>query len=320
MTRRIVFLDRETLPDTVTVRAPAFPHTWISYERTHADEVHQRIADAHILIVNKARIDAAALEACKDLELIAVAATGTDCVDVGAAKARGIPVCNVRGYATAAVPEHTFALLLAVARSIGAYHTSVARGRWAEATQFCFLDHPIMDLKGKILGLIGHGTLGAAVGKIADGFGMEVRISGRKGDTDPPSGRTAFDTVLAESDVISLHCPLTPETRHLIGAPEFAAMAKRPILLNTARGGLVDEQALIAALDAGQIAGAGFDVATTEPMPADHPLMKLMDRPNFLLTPHVAWASQDAMQSLADQLIDNLEAFAAGMPRNLIDT
>ena len=176
-----------------------------------------------------------------------------------------------------------------------------------------------MDLKGKVLGLIGHGTLGAAVAKIADGFGMEVRISGRKGDTAPAANRTPFETVLADSDVISLHCPLTPETRGMISTPEFARMSKRPILLNTSRGGLVDEDALIAAMDSGQIWGAGFDVASTEPMPADHRLMQLMDRPNFVLTPHVAWASVEAMQALADQLIDNLEAFVAGKPQNLVE-
>ncbi len=318
MAQTIVFLDRETLPESVTVRAPSFAHTWTAFDRSPPVTIAERIRDASILIVNKTRIDAETLAKAPNLELIAVAATGTDCVDKTAAAAQGIVICNVRGYATAAVPEHTMALLLAVARGIVPYHRSIAAGRWAEATQFCYVDYPIMDLHGKVMGLIGHGTLGAAVGNLAEAFGIDVRIAGRKGDPSPPTGRVAFDEILRDSDIISLHCPLTPETHNLIGPDEFAQMTKRPILLNTSRGGLVDEQALIAALDSGQISGAGFDVATSEPMPADHPFMSIMDRPNFVLTPHVAWASDEAMQNLADQLIDNLEAFVAGTPQNVV--
>lgn len=320
MNRKVVFLDRESLPDTVVVRAPSFDHTWTNFGQSPPESVVERIRNAHIVIVNKAKIDAAAIAQAQNLELIAVAATGTDCVDLAAAATQGITVSNVRNYANAAVPEHTMALLLAVARSIVPYRQSVIDDRWAKATQFCYFDYPIMDLRGKIMGLIGHGALGAATAKLAEAFGIEVCISARKDHAPTDDTQTPFETVIADSDIISLHCPLTPETHHLIGAAEFAHMTKRPILLNTARGGLVEERALIHALDTGQIRGAGFDVATTEPMPADHPFMSIVDRPNFILTPHVAWASNEAMQALADQMMDTVDAFVRGERRNVVNS
>lgn len=319
MVRNVVFLDRESLPESVIVRAPTFDHSWTNFGQSPPETVAERIRNAHIVIVNKAKVDAAAIAQAQNLELIAVAATGTDCVDLAAATAHAIPVCNVRNYANAAVPEHTMALLLAVARSIVPYRQSVADGRWADATQFCYFDYPIMDLRGKVMGLIGHGALGAATAKLAEAFGIKVRISARKGHPPKDNTQTPFETIIADSDIISLHCPLTPETRHLIGMSEFAHMRKNPILLNTARGGLVDEQAFIHALDTGQIRGAGFDVATTEPMPTDHPFMSIVDRSNFILTPHVAWASNEAMQSLADQMMDTIDAFVRGDRRNAVN-
>lgn len=315
---RVVFLDRASIPPHVTLRRPDFPHDWVEYDRTGPQDTVSRAAAADILIVNKVRVGPEAMDAAPALRLVAVAATGTDCVDLAAAAARGITVTNIRDYARATVPEHTFALILALRRSIVAYRDSVIAGRWQECGQFCFFDHPIDDLSGSTLGLIGQGVLGSSVRRIAEAFGMRVLVAGRKGEDAPPPGRTPFARVLAESDVITLHCPLTPQTRGLIGRDEFAAMARGPILVNTARGGLVDETALVEALDAGQIAGAGFDVATQEPPPADHPLMRLASRPNVLVTPHVAWASRQAIQGLADQLTDVIEDFVAGKPRNVV--
>ena len=314
----IVFLDRATLPPETVVRMPAFPHRLVVHERTAPEDVAARIADADIVITNKAPVRGAALEGAKRLRLVAVAATGTDVVDVKAANSRGVTVSNIRNYAVNTVPEHTFALLLALRRSIVAYRESVARGRWREAAQFCYFDYPIRDLAGSTLGVVGDGALGKAVAKLGEAFGMKVLFSDYKGTTGMGPLYTPFADVLRLSDVITLHTPLMPSTRNLIGAPEFAAMARKPLLINTARGGLVDEAALAVALRTGQIAGAGFDVVTTEPPPDDHPLVQLLELPNFILTPHVAWASQEAIQGLADQLIDNVEAFWAGSPRNVV--
>lgn len=316
--KHIVFLDRETLPDTVTVRAPAFPHTIETYERSSPDEAGARCKDAHIVISNKVRLNADAIAEMKNLEMIAVAATGTDIVDLPACAERGIVVSNVRGYAVATVPEHAMGLILALSRSIQPYHRSVAAGRWAEAGQFCYFDYPIFELRGKVLGVIGGGTLGRSVGELAGAFGMEVRFAGRKGQDSAEPPRVPFETILAESDVITLHCPLNDETRNLLGASEFERMTKKPLIVNTSRGGLVDERAVVDALKDGKIRGAAFDVVTSEPIPDGHPFLEIMDLPNFILTPHVAWASAEAIQALADQLIDNIDAFAAGEPRNIV--
>ncbi len=318
LTKKIVFLDRATLPPTTTLRPPSFAHELIAHERTEADEVAARIADADIVITNKARITREAMQGAPRLKLIAVAATGTDVVDAEAGRERGIVTSNIRNYAGHTVPEHTFALLLALRRSVLQYRASVAEGRWIEARQFCYFDFPIRDLANSTLGVIGDGVLGKAVAEIGKAFGMRVLFSDYKGTTGMGPLYTPFEQVLRTSDVITLHTPLMPSTRNLIGAAEFAMMDRHPLLINTARGGLVDEAALVEALESGQIAGAGFDVVTAEPPPEDHPLMRLLERPNFILTPHVAWASEEATQGLADQLIDNIEAFVRGEPRNIV--
>jgi glycerate dehydrogenase len=315
---RIVMLDRETLSSAVRLRPPRIPHEFVVFARTSPGEVAERIADADIVITNKAPIRREALAGASRLKLIAMAATGADVIDLAAAAERNIAVSNIRGYAVNTVPEHTFALILALRRSIVAYRDSVARGRWQEAGQFCYFDYPIHDLAGATLGIIGDGVLGRAVADIARGFRMNVLYAAYKGVAGMGPFYTPFAEVLRRSDILTLHSPLMPETRNMIAAPEFALMERRPLIVNTARGGLVDEAALAAALIGGRIAGAAFDVVTSEPPPPDHPFMQLLGRPDFILTPHVAWASAEAMQSLADQLIDNIEAFWNGAPRNLV--
>lgn len=315
---KIVFLDRDTLSPQTRLREPRFAHELICYSRTSAHEVAQRLADADIVLVNKVRLDAQAIAAASRLQLIAVAATGTDMVDLAASQACGIVVSNIRNYAVHTVPEHTFALIFALRRSICAYRDAVRAGQWQASGQFCFFDHPIRDLAGSTLGVIGDGVLGQAVAAMGRALGMRVLMSAFKGRADMGALYTPFDRVLAESDVITLHCPLSPQTRHMIAANELAAMRRAPLLINTARGGLVDESAVGHALASGQISGAAFDVVTQEPPPPDHPFMALLDRPDFILTPHVAWASDKAVQSLADQLIDNVEAFVRGVPRNVV--
>ncbi len=315
---RVVFLDRATLPAGIVVRPPGFAHEWITHAATHPDEVAARIADADVVVTNKAPVRTDALAGAPHVRMIAVAATGYDNVDLAACAARGIVVSNVRNYAVNTVPEHTFALILALRRSIAAYHASVAAGAWQRSGQFCYFDYPIRDLAGSTLGIIGDGVLGQAVAELARAFRMRVLFSAYKGAVGMGPLYTPFDEVLRQSDVITLHCPLMPATRNMIGAAEFAQMTRRPLVINTARGGLVDEAALAAALVGGAIAGAAFDVVTREPPAADHPFMALLGRPDFLLTPHVAWASAEAIQGLADQLVANIEAFVRGAPVNQV--
>jgi len=315
---RIVQLESESL--IADVRRPAFPHEWVEYPATTPAQVVQRLAGADIAITNKVPVDAAALAALPDLKMIAVSATGTNNVDLEACRARSIVVSNIRGYAEHTVPEHVMALLLALSRNLIAWRETLQAGAWQRAEQFCLFDHPIRDLHGATLGLIGSGTLGNGVARLAEAFGMRVLRAEHKHATAVRPGYTDFAEVLAAADAISLHCPLTPETTGLIGEPELRAMKRSALLINTARGGIVDEAALVRALKEGWIAGAGFDVVTVEPPPAGHPLLDpaLLALPNFLLTPHVAWSSRPAMQTLADQLIANIEAFAAGTPQNRV--
>ncbi|CAM5369533.1 D-2-hydroxyacid dehydrogenase [Thauera mechernichensis] len=315
---KIVFLDRETIAPQIRLRSPAFAHELVVYDRTAPDQIVERLAGASIAITNKVPLSAAVLAQLPALRLIAVAATGTDCVDKAYCQQRGIAVANIRGYAVNTVPEHTFALMLALRRNLVAYRDDVLAGEWQRSGQFCFFNHAIHDLRGARLGIIGEGVLGQRVADIARAFGMVPLFAARKGRTGAGSLYTPWDEMLATSDIITLHCPLTPQTRGMIAMPEFRAMVRRPLIINTGRGGLVDEAALVQALDEGLIAGAGFDVADGEPPAADSPMMRIAARPNVILTPHVAWASDEAQQALADQLIDNIEHFVAGSPRNLL--
>lgn len=317
MTTTIVFLDRETLSPDVSLRAPSFPHRWIDYPSTRVGEVVAHAGEADIVISNKVPLRRDALDLLPGLKMIAVAATGYDMVDVVRCRESGIVVSNIRGYASSSVPEHTFALILALKRNIPAYRDAIRQHRWEQASQFSFLDYPINDLAGCRLGIVGRGVLGEAVATIGRAFGMTPVFAGRKGSTATPP-YTGWEEVLATSDVISLHCPLTVETRGLIAMPEFRAMQQRPLLINTARGGLVNEADLVEALHQGLISGAGFDVSEREPPAADSPLMRLVDLPNCIITPHVAWASHQAQARLAEQLIDNIEAFVAGKPVNVV--
>lgn len=315
---KIAFLDRATLSPDTTLRLPAVAHELVSYDHTQPGEVASRIADADIVITNKVKLTAENLGQASRLKLVAVAATGTDNIDLKACAERGIVVSNVRNYAGHTVPEHTFALMFALRRSICAYRDSLKAGRWQESGQFCYFDYPVRDLAGSTLGIIGDGVLGNAVATIGRALGMQVLFSAFKGHSGQGSLYTPFDDMLARSDVITLHCPLNAHTRNMLGAEDFAKMARKPLIINTARGGLVDEAALALALRSGQISGAGFDVVSAEPPAADHPFMALLDLPNFILTPHVAWASREAIQGLADQLIDNVEAFVRGTPVNVV--
>lgn len=315
---RIVFLDRATLAPRVRLRKPAFEHQFVEHERTEAHQVAERVSGASIVITNKAPITAQTLERTPTLELVAVAAIGTDGVDKHACARRGVAVANIRGYAVNTVPEHTFALILALRRNLIAYRDSVLAGRWQQSAQFCFFDHAIHDLAGARLGIIGEGVLGQRVAEIGKAFGMCPMFAAHKGRSGMGPLYTPWDQVIETSDVITVHSPLTEHTRHMLAMPEFEAMKRKPLIVNTARGGLVNELDLVRALDLGLVAGAGFDVVDGEPPPPDNALMRAAGRHNVLLTPHVAWASEEAQQVLADQLVDNIEAFVGGRPANLV--
>jgi glycerate dehydrogenase len=314
----IVFLDAETLAPGVKLSAPDFPHTWVNFPSTTPENLLAHAAEADLIVTNKVKIDAETIGSLPKLKLIAAAATGYDHIDLAAARAKGLGVTNIRAYSVNAVPEHVFALILALARNIFAYTTSVRAGRWQDCGQFAFHDFRIFDLHGKRLGLIGSGSLGGRVAELGRAFGMDVAFAGRKGAA-PEAGKLAFDEVLATSDVISLHCPLNAETTNLLAGREFTRMARKPLVINTARGGIVDEDALERALDAGQVSGAGIDVTRPEPPLADSAIMRLARRPNVLVTPHVGWASLEAQQTLADQLKQVLESFVAGERMNRLD-
>jgi glycerate dehydrogenase len=315
MTQRVVFLDRDSLK--ANVRRPSCATEYVEYDKTAAEDIVPRLKSATVAITNKVPLREATLRQLPELELIAVAATGYDIVDIGYCKDHGIAVANIRNYAVHTVPEHTFALILALRRNLLAYRQDVENGVWQKSEQFCFLTHDIGDLFGSTLGIIGEGSIGQATAALGRAFGMRVLFADHPPPKMPDVTFTPFDQVLAESDVISLHAPLTPATRNLIDLEAFRKMKRNALLINTARGGLVDEEALIQALDQGLIAGAGFDVLTVEPPRNGHALLNVR-RPNFILTPHVAWASNGAMQFLADQLVDNIELWCAGKPQNLV--
>jgi glycerate dehydrogenase len=308
-------LDRASLK--AKVRKPSCATEYVEHEKTAIDEITGRLAGATVAIVNKVPMRAETLAKLPTLKMIAVAATGYDVVDVPYCKEHGIAVANIRNYAVHTVPEHAFAMILALRRNILAYRQDVENGVWNKSEQFCFFTHDIGDLHGATLGIIGEGAIGQSTAAIGRAFGMRVLFA----DHAPPKMDgvtfTPHERVLAESDVISLHCPLMPATRNLIDMQAFRKMKRNALLINTARGGRVDEAALIQALDEGLIAGAGFDVLTVEPPRNGHPLLDV-HRPNFILTPHVAWASDGAMQFLADQLIENIDLWAAGKPRHLV--
>jgi glycerate dehydrogenase len=305
---RIVYLDADSL--IAQVRAPGFAHEWIEFGATTQDQVFERLQGASICIANKVPVRADVIARLPQLKMIAVAATGMNNVDVDAARAQGIVVDNVRDYSVNAVPEHTFALILALRRNLLAYRADVEAGQWQLSPRFCLFDHPIRDLAGSRLGIIGYGVLGQAVARLGKAFGMDVVVATHNGKVIP--GAVALPELLSSSDIVSLHLPLTDATRGMIGAGELRSMRPGALLINTARGGLVDESALAQALQEGLI-GAGFDVLAKEPPDDDNPLLNLR-LPNFILTPHCAWASKEAMQKLADILIDNIEKFALSAP------
>lgn len=285
-------------------------------DRTAPDEVALRLRGAQVAITNKVVLDAEVLEACPALRLILVSATGTNNVDLAAAARQGITVCNCQGYGTPSVAQHTMMLLLALATRLADYQHAVAQGRWQASSQFCLLDYPIMELEGKTLGLLGHGELGSAVGRLAQAFGMRVvlgQLPGRPARAD----RLPLHALLAQVDALSLHCPLNDHTRGLIGAAELALLKPGALLVNTARGGIVDEQALADALRSGHLGGAATDVLTTEPPVNGNPLLDA-SLPRLIVTPHNAWGSREARQRIIQQMSENAQGYFTSRPLRVV--
>lgn len=313
-----VFLDKDTVDSSdLDFRGlEAVLPEWRWHSITRSDEVIPRITEAGIVVSNKVRLDEAALRTARNLRLVCIAATGTNNVDLDAARRLNIAVSNVRAYATPAVVQHVFALMLALSTRLFDYHQAVREGRWQRSPHFCLLDYPIREVAGRTLGIVGYGELGRAVARAAVAFGMKVLVAQRPGGPAAP-GRLPLHALLPQVDVLSLHCPLTPATRGLIGAREFALMKPDALLINTARGGIVDEAALADALRQGRLGGAGVDVLSVEPPREDNPLLA-PDIPNLIVTPHTAWASREARQRAVDQVVENIRAFLSGTPRNLV--
>ncbi len=291
---------------------------WDVYESTSESETLGRIADAEVIITNKVVINREIIEQSPELKLILLAATGTDNVDLEACRRQGVVTCNVRGYSTPAVVQHTLTLMLALSTRLIDYDHDVKQGKWQRSPVFCLLDHPISELTGKTLGIIGYGNLGKGVTLIAECFGMKVLIAQRPGtESTPIDDRISLDELLPQVDILSIHCPLTTDTHHLIGRSELQRMKKSALLINTARGAIVDQAALAEALNQGEIAGAGIDVLSKEPPPDDHPLLN-NPPPNLIVTPHTAWASFETRRRLVVDLTASLRAWLDGNPRNAL--
>jgi len=315
---KAVLLDWATMgPDLdITEMMALLPDLEI-YDDTDDDQMAERIAGAEIVLGNKVILSEELFDAAPSMRLIGLTATGTDNVDLDAAEQRGIAVCNIRAYCTQSVAEHVFGCLLNLAHNLGAYVADVRDGAWQEADNFCMLTYPINELSAMTLGLVGYGELGKSVARIAETFNMDVIVAARPGSNEIPDGRVSMQELLQRADAISLHCPLNDTTRKLFGAAEFRAMKTTAMLINTARGGLVDSQALADALRTGEIAAAAIDVLPKEPPIDGDPLLDY-EGSNLMVTPHIAWGTLTARQGAIDELTANIAAFLDGKKRNRV--
>lgn len=316
---KIVVLDAATLSDDIAFRPPAFEHEWVSYSQTKAEQVLKRAIDANYLITNKVVLDKNTLSQLPSLKHVAIAATGTNCVDLDAAKALGVGVSNVPGYGTTSVAEHVFSMILGLRRALLPYQYDISKGKWQAAEQFCFYNQRISDISGSILGIIGTGAIALELAKLAEAFNMKVlfhSVSGRKSlENHTLVGLTEL---LRRADVVSIHCPLTESSTGLINEDTLGIMKKDALLINTARGSIVDLDALYKTLVSERLAGAGIDVAPQEPPEINAPIMRLNNLTNCIVTPHTAWASQQARARLVETIIQNIEASHANISMNLV--
>jgi glycerate dehydrogenase len=317
---KAVFLDYATVGSNELDISPllkALPSLEV-FDNTAPDEVVERIAGVEVIFANKVRLTREILDQSDAVRFIGLTATGVDNVDLAAAKEHGVAVCNIKAYCTQSVVEHVFAVLLNLSHNIIRYNQIVRAGKWQKASDFCMLEFPLRELSAMTIGIVGHGELGRGVEKIARQFGMSVLIARRRGqDATGDDGRTDLQDLLQQSDVVSLHCPLTDETRGLIGAVELRLMKPNAILINTARGGLVDSEALVDALSSGEISAAAIDVLPQEPPVDGNPLLDYAGD-NLIVTPHIAWATVEARQNAIVESALNVAAFLAGEERNRV--
>ena len=309
----IVFLDRTGIPATHEIPRPNFAHQWIEYDRTSADQTYERAKEADIIITSKVLLTRELLAKLPKLKLIAITATGTNNVDMAAAQELGIVVKNVTGYSSVTVPEHVMGMIYALKHSLMSYHRDqIMTDRWATCGQFCYVDYPVTDIRGSTLAIFGKGNTGSEVARLAQAVGMRVIFAEHKNAQVIREGYVPFEEAFKQADIVSLHCPLTEQTQHLINAETLALMKPTAYLINTGRGPLVDEKALLEALENRQIAGAALDVLAKEPPELNDPLMLAAKRlPNLLITPHVAWASDSAVTTLVNKVTENMETFVA---------
>ncbi|BBF09329.1 TPA: 2-hydroxyacid dehydrogenase [Haemophilus influenzae] len=307
---KIVFLDSTAIPKHILIPRPSFEHTWTEYDHTSSVETIERARDADIVITSKVIFDRETLQQLPKLKLIAITATGTNNVDLVAAEEMGIAVRNVTGYSSTTVPEHVIGLIFSLKHSLAGWLRDQTEAKWAESKQFCYFDYPITDVRGSTLGVFGKGCLGTEVGRLANAVGMKVLYAEHKDATVCREGYTPFDEVLKQADIVTLHCPLTETTKNLINVKTLSKMKKGAFLINTGRGPLIDELALVDALKTGHLGGAALDVMVKEPPEKDNPLiLAAKTMPNLIITPHIAWASDSAVTTLVGKVMQNIEEF-----------
>ena len=316
---RIAFLDRASFHTDIVINTPNFGHEWVNFDNTTEADVVKHCVGSQVIVTNKVPIQRSTLEACSDIQHIAVTATGYNIIDLEACKDHGVSVSNIPSYATTTVPEHVLTVSLSLCRQLNLYRQLVQEGKWQSSTRFCLFDKPLNDLRGKTFGIVGFGSLGEATGRLMHAIGMRVIYTARSDKDSIFAQRVSFEEILKTSDVLSLHCVLTAETENLIGFEELKAMKQSAFLVNTARGGIANEQDVVDAVETNEIAGLAFDVLKQEPpSEGSSPLLSIAHYNNVILTPHTAWSSQEAMQKLSDTVISNIEAFQRGETQNLV--
>ncbi len=307
---KIVLLDRVTIPSHIAIPKPNFPHEWVEYERTSPEQTVERMQGAQIAITNKVIFNREVMQKLPDLKLIALLATGMNNIDLVAAKELGITVKNVTGYSVVTVPEHVIGFIFNFKRSLTGWYNDQLSGKWSDSKQFCYFDYPITDVRGSTLGIIGKGCIGSEVGRLASALGMNVLYAEHRHATTCREGYTPFEEVLKQSDIVTLHCPLTENTQNLINKETLSLFKRGALLINTGRGPLVNELDLLEALQSGRLGGAALDVLVKEPPPKDHPLIiGAQTMPNLIITPHVAWASDSAITTMVNKVRSNIEEF-----------
>jgi len=317
-TKRIVYLDRSSLPTHIDIPPPLHPHEWVNFSASHSDQIVERCIDADVIVTNKVPVTKSVLNACPRVRHIAVTATGYNIIDIDACQELGVSVSNIPSYAATTVSEHVIMCALTLRRELNLYRHEVINDAWQSSQTFCLFDKPIHDLAGCKFGVIGFGQIGRATAKLANALGMNIVYHSRTAHENNIATQVSFAELISTCDVISVHCSLNEETENLIGTSEIAKMQAHTILINTARGGIVNETEVVKAINDGKLGGIAFDVLATEPPNDNSPLLSIAKKTNVIITPHIAWASEQAMQHLVSILSSNIDAFLNGKPQNVV--